>query len=330
LSESLQKKNTGLCIEEVDSARKYLTRGDWLIFSSYNSRGEPVNPRVAIHTIKGKISRVRGVANDQNIDPYIADSNVIVRKLDEFPDNEFWKKKVMDMENLTKLERKQKNGDEFTGDERMFLYEVNKRIDGFGKSADPRIDEIRKERNQRQDFAFIFDCKQDQVAFGIGELKEATIAYIGNIDLRAGKISPHLTYISGDLDASGCKDKKLPDSLKYVGDTFRIEHNSQTEELPNDLTYIGRNFYGAFSKIKKFPPSLFSSYHFLHGNFDIGNTEIEEFPKGLTRIEGILSVQNTQIAKFHDGLTHVGGLSIGGSKIKETDLSANLKYKLFR
>lgn len=329
-AKSLRGRGTGWCIETESIAKRYLERGDLLVFYSNDKNNRLVNPRAVIIMVGGEVSQVRVVVNEENFYPHIADTNIIEEKLGKLPNSELWKKKLDNMKRVALLERKQKNGDEFTVDDRMFLYEIGKRIDGLDKSADPRIEEIKKNRNQRQDLAEIFECNSGQVAFGAGELNTETIAYVGSIDYKTSVIPSHLIYISGDFDVSGRKEKKLPDSLRYVGDTLRIEYNKEIEELPNDLTYIGRNFYGANSKIKGLPSSLFSSYHFLHGNFDIRNTEIEELPVNLTRIEGILSVGNTKIEKFHDGLTHVGGLSIEGSKIKETDLPANLKYRLFR
>lgn len=49
-----------------------------------------------------EIGEVRGVAPDQNLDPFIG--KIVDEKLSEFPDGEKYKKRTGDMKRLTEIE----------------------------------------------------------------------------------------------------------------------------------------------------------------------------------------------------------------------------------
>jgi hypothetical protein len=60
-----------------------------------------------------------------------------------------------------------------------FLYEINGTIEGFGYQKDPRVEEIRSQRNIKEDLPIIFGCEQNQIATNANEVNENTIGYIG-------------------------------------------------------------------------------------------------------------------------------------------------------
>src|SRR5690606_35942613 len=63
--------------------------------------------------------------------------------------------------------------------ELVFLYEVDSPIQGFGYSRDPRIEELRNQRNPELDMPVVFGCEPSQIAHNLGELRPDTKAYIG-------------------------------------------------------------------------------------------------------------------------------------------------------
>ncbi|MFA6297269.1 MAG: hypothetical protein WC629_01770, partial [Candidatus Paceibacterota bacterium] len=86
-----------------------------------------------------------------------------------------------DMGSLTLLEKKTKAGEKLSKEELEFLYEINSTIEGFGYQKDPRIEEIRSQRNVKEDLPILFDCEPNQIATNQNEVNENTVAYIGTL-----------------------------------------------------------------------------------------------------------------------------------------------------
>jgi hypothetical protein len=126
------------------------------------------------------IAEVRGVAAEQNLDPYISD--VVSKKLEEFPDGKLYQKKSSDMKRLTAIEYKTTAGQELISDDLTFLYEINSPIEGFGYEKDPRIEEIRSQRNPEEDMLVIFDCEPAQIAHTASQINENTKAFVGRLE----------------------------------------------------------------------------------------------------------------------------------------------------
>ncbi len=190
LVESLEGYPLEWCIRNSGTARDYLASGDMHIFYSFDQEGNPVVPRAAIRMLGDHISEVRGIAPDQNVDPYI--TPVIQEKLKDFPDGDKYEKKSSDMKRVTEIETKIKKGEQLTKDDLRFLYEVDSKIQGFGYHRDPRVDELLSGRNPKEDLAEVFECSQDEIS-----LKE-TEALSGNIKFHYGNLNlSHLTSAEG-------------------------------------------------------------------------------------------------------------------------------------
>ncbi len=129
---------------------------------------------------EGQIAEVRGIAHEQNLDPYIGDT--VKEKLAEFPDGEQYEKKSEDMKFLTEIENKIKKGKELNKDDLIFFYEIEQNIDGFGYQRDPRIEEIRNARSPEEDALIVFECEPSQIAKNAGEINENIKAYIGKME----------------------------------------------------------------------------------------------------------------------------------------------------
>lgn len=138
----------------------------------------------------------------QNIDPFIGD--VLNEKLEKFDaEGEGYKKKSADMKFLTEIEMKTKQKQRLTKNNLIFLYEIDSKIEGFGYQRNPRIEEIRKTRNPKEDAAIIFECQSSEIAWKPEDINENTKAYIGkwnNIEIFQ-------------------KIKQYPD-IKYLYETF--------------------------------------------------------------------------------------------------------------
>ncbi len=165
------------CTAAYDTAKTQLEAGDFHVYYSLNQDGKPKIPRAAIRMQENSIAEVRGIAADQNLDPYIGE--VVQKKMTEFPDGKEYEKKAADMKRLTELEDKTKKGLKLTKDDLVFLYEIDQPIQGFGYQEDPRIAELRDQRNPKEDAPLVLDCRPDEIAWKKEDVDESTKAYIG-------------------------------------------------------------------------------------------------------------------------------------------------------
>ena len=186
LRNSLQGYYTGWCTAAGENfAKSQLAGGDFYVYYSLDKNGEAKVPRIAIRMDgKDKIGEIRGIADNQNMEPEMMP--ILEEKLKEFPDRDKYLKKEHDMKLLTLIDKKVNNNIELTLDELKFLYEINGQIKGFGYEEDPRIEEIKRKRNKRRDYSLIYNVKEEEVALSQEEClnnPEKFKVFPGNIDL---------------------------------------------------------------------------------------------------------------------------------------------------
>lgn len=177
LHRSIAGRGTGWCIAGENTAKSYLSQGDMHLFYTHDDTGNLTIPRVAIRMEGGRIVEVRGISFKQNLDPYMAP--IVEQKLEEFPDGKAYQKKVADMEHLTEIDNKMQRGTPLDESDLIFLYEVDNQIQGFGYSRDPRIEELRNQRNPEEDMPIVFGCEPSQIAYSPKDIRPDTRAYVG-------------------------------------------------------------------------------------------------------------------------------------------------------
>ena len=175
---SLQNKGTAWCTKGFATAETQLKGGDFYVYYTHDRQGKPTIPRIAIRMQEDQIGEVRGVAdNDQNLEGNVA--VIAEEKMKELPGAERYKKASADMKTLTTIDKKISHGENLNKDDLVFLYELNAPIEGFGYQRDPRIAELRGQRNLEEDMPIVFECEKNQIAHSIKEIKEGTKAYVG-------------------------------------------------------------------------------------------------------------------------------------------------------
>ena len=179
LVQSLQGHGTGWCTAGESTAQVQLKNGDFWVYYSLDENKTPRIPRAAIRMEGDRIGEVRGIAEQQNLDPYIGD--IVQEKLAQFPDGKAYEKKNADMKLLTEIEKKSKAKQELNKAELVFLYEIKEEIEGFGYQRDPRITEILATRNSKEDAPLVFDCDHEQIARKKKDIHENTKAYVGRL-----------------------------------------------------------------------------------------------------------------------------------------------------
>lgn len=198
LVQSLQGHGTGWCTAGESTAKTQLQNGDFYVYYSETLEGDLEIPRAAIRMQGDRIAEVRGIAEQQNLDSFIAP--IVQEKMKEFPDGASYERKSEDMKKLTSIENKSKLGQELNQSDLRFLYELDAPIQGFGYQKDPRIAEILSGRNLDEDLPVLFNCTPDQIVTTIDQVNENTVAYIG-------PWNPEIY-------------QKLPDTVEYLYESF--------------------------------------------------------------------------------------------------------------
>ncbi|MBC7464928.1 MAG: hypothetical protein H7256_02960 [Bdellovibrio sp.] len=220
---SLKNMNTGWCTAGENTARQQLSNGDFYVYYSHDKEGVPRIPRIAIRMADQQIGEIRGTAKNQNLDLGIVNASVLNDKLAEFGDRgSAYLKKSADMTRLTEIDTKQSKGIALTKQDLVFLYEAENKIDGFGHHADPRIEEIKKKRNRKQDYIVSHDLKytESEIALNGSEVLNGGIKFlVGNL------------YLTPDIDLSKFS---LPEIV--LGDVTILHKSTPTLILPKKIS----------------------------------------------------------------------------------------------
>ncbi len=129
LVQSLDGCNTGWCTAGESTARSHLRDGDFYVYYSNDEFGNPKHPRVAIRMEGNRISEVRGIAANQNLDAEIAKADILKNKLKEFgTEGEKYQKRSEHMQRLTQIERKTQTSEDLSKEDLRFLYELDEKM----------------------------------------------------------------------------------------------------------------------------------------------------------------------------------------------------------
>ena len=237
LRNSLQGYYTGWCTAAGENFAKHqLANGDFYVYYTLDNNGEAKVPRIAIRMDGStKIGEIRGIADKQNMEPEMMP--ILEEKLEEFPDREKYYKKEHDMKLLTLIDKKVNKNIELNLDELKFLYEMDNEIEGFGYEKDPRIQEIINKRNQKKDYALIYNINENEIALTQEEWKENPKQYkilINDLKLDYVTSSKELilpNIISGSLELKELTNASgliLPD---IVGGSIRLDSLISAKDL---------------------------------------------------------------------------------------------------
>ena len=212
LRNSLQGYYIGWCTAAGENFAKHqLVNGDFYVYYTLDNNGEAKVPRIAIRMDgKTNIGEIRGIADKQNMEPEMMP--ILEEKIKEFPDREKYYKKERDMKLLTLIDKKVNKNIELSLDELKFLYEIDNEIDGFGYKKDPRIQEIKNKRNQKNDCLLIFNVKESEVALSQNEWKSNPKRFkvlLDNLEInKSNNINDffRLKYICGNLYLGNLKE----------------------------------------------------------------------------------------------------------------------------
>ena len=314
LRNSLQGYYTGWCTAAGENfAKSQLTGGDFYVYYSLDKNGEAKVPRIAIRMDgKDKIGEIRGIADNQNMEPEMM--TILEEKLKEFPDKDKYLKKEHDMKLLTLIDKKVNNNIELTLDELKFLYELDNKIEGFGYEKDPRIGEIKSKRNKRRDYSLIFNVKEEEVALSREEYNNSS----GKFNVLVDDFD--LNYIIWNDHIPTSSDSSISMLLDFILD-FNFLTNNDGIILPQYI--VGNLYLNELANANKlvFPKFISGSLSLSH----LTNAKEVVLPqyiggdlylRGLTNIEKLELPQNIDGDLILDNLTssnnlilsqHIGG-----------------------
>ena len=326
LFDSLQNQNTGWCTASTcRMATSQVEGGDFYVYYSKDVKGEFKTPRIAIRMEGERIAEVRGRAKDQHLDPEMLKTSILEDKLKEFGnEGEKYKQKSEDMNLLTELEDKM--GEELSLKELRFLYEIDRKIQGFGYAKDPRIDKIILKRDKNKDYALIFNVKKSEVSSKkkdvlsgkakvfVGDLKlepEDDLSKVrleaitGSADFksltRSAKGLENLTHIGGDAYFDNLTSAEGLEHLAHIGGKAGFSSLTSAEGLEH-LEYIGG---GAFFSSLTSAEGL-EHLEYIGGIASFGSLTSAEGLEHLEYIGGIASFGSLTSAEGLENLSHIG------------------------
>ena len=327
LVKSLQGHGTGWCTAGETTAKAHLQGGDFYVYYSYDKQGKPIIPRVAIRMQGSEIGEVRGIAHEQNLDPYIND--VVNDKMKEFPDGEEYQKKVADMKHLTEIDMKHQGNEELTKDELRFLYEIDHKIKGFGYQDDPRVKEILEGRDIKDDVSCALDCSRDQLSTTEEEALKGNIKFhYGNLNLSSLQSAKGLKLpetINGNLNLyslQSAEGLELPETINGSLDLYSLQ-SAEGLEFPKTINgdlylYSLRSAEGL-----KLPETI-NGYLDLYSLRSAEGLEFPETINGSLNLYNLQSAEGLEFPKTIDGSLHLSSLqSAKGLKLPET-INGNL------
>lgn len=228
--DDIEGKSTGWCIISEEIAEEYYNMGNIHIYFTKDKSGNYTIPRVCIREEYGNIAEVRGVLQNQNLEPQMID--ITDKKLDEFSDGKLYKKKLHDMEILTEIYEKSRSFKELSKKELEFLYELNEKIIGFGYEKDPRISEIKRTRNNVADLALIFNIDKNQIGTNKLHLREQNRKiFYGDINLNDLTFLRQETCKLPEIVYGNVKSDKIYKPFKSITNLACIKGNADFKSL---------------------------------------------------------------------------------------------------
>ena len=309
LRDSLQGYYTGWCTAAGENfAKDQLAAGDFYIYYSLDENNEAKIPRIAIRmTGSYTIAEIRGIAQNQNVEEEMLP--ILHEKLKEFPDRDKYLKKEHDMALLTKIDKKNQNNIELSIDELMFLYEIDYKIAGFGQISDPRIDEIKSQRNTAADFTIIFKNINrnnwgDLDLSNITSAKELIIpaSFHGSLNLRGLTSAADLTIptdFQGLLNLSGLKTAKSLNIPYNFSGTLNLSGLQKADDLNIPIDFQGSLILNGLTD----PLGLILPKH-LAGNLELNKLTdathlfLPDYIGGNLCLQNLISATNLNLPKY--------------------------------
>jgi len=240
VADTLVGKGTGWCIAGSETAQgNYLDNGAELhIYYTRDKDGNQANPRVVIVSEEDRVTEVRGMEWEENLDDYIKASPVIGDKLKYLPGGEAFFATDADTKLLTVIDRKMGENKPLTSDDLKFLYAIDRPIKYFGYKEDPRIKELRNQRNLAEDIQTIYGFD-----LGAHRLDREPLDFMYGV---TRPVPEAFTNEVKKLLVARNPEQDMP--IVFACESSQIAHNV-SEVKPDTRAYVGPLVPGIFDKL---------------------------------------------------------------------------------
>ena len=306
IAKALSGFHTQWCIAGEGTAQGYLSHSDLHIYFSQDQEGKNTIPRACIVDSKERgITEVRGTMSDETSKQYLDDyiTPVVDEHLASMGGGEKWRDTMQDMKQLADIHIKSLQGEELLKDDLRFLYEIDKEIHSTGYDRDPRIAQILKGRDIKEDLSLILNISKDKISTTQEEALSGDIAFhYGDLNL------DNLTSAEG---------LELPESIGgslYLGRLTSAAGLKLPKSISGDL-YLGRLTSAAGLKL----PESISGGLYLDSLTSAEGLELPESISGDLDLGGLISAEGLKLPESIGGYLDLGSLtSAAGLKLPES------------
>jgi hypothetical protein len=257
--------HTQWCIAAVGTAEGYLAHSNLHIYFSEDKDGQSTIPRACIIDSKTRgITEVRGIMSyetaKQHLDDYITPK--VDERLAAMPGGEKWRDQMQDMKLLAGLHMKHRQRETLSKNDLRFLYEIDHKIHGTGYNRDPRINEILRSRDIRDDLSFVLDVPREKISTTPEEALSGNIRYhYGNLDLSGITSAEGLKLpesISGNLHLGGITSAEGLNLPESIGGYLYLDSLTSAKGLKLPKTIGGYLNLNGLTSVEglKFPESI--------------------------------------------------------------------------
>jgi len=314
VTKTLEGRNTGWCIASESTAESYLEMGDFYIYYSKNKNGQIENPRITIRMEGEEIVEIRGIAEEQNMDEYIAGTNILSEKLEEFGDKaEEYKKKDENAKRLTEILDKIENKEELNKEDLILSWELEEEFISFGYNQDPRLEKVKRGRDVKEDLAFILDTTADKISLTQEEALSGDIGYhYGDIDLGYLKTAENLKLpdiIRGNLNLDGLKTADNLELPKEIVGNLNLSglYEAYYLELPEKIGG-GLDLSGLYEAYYLELPEKIGGHLNLSGLEKADDLKLPEKIGGYLDLSGLERINNLELPKEIGGYLYLDRL----------------------
>lgn len=233
LYKSIKNHGTGWAIAGENVSVNQHWDNDFYVYFSKDKNENYSIPRIFIKVKDEQVMEVGGITKYQNLEPFLLSqvdnqiNNLSLKINDEISEKKDNNHKITDF--ISNVRRSNLSNYKMS-----FLYEIDEKIKCFGFDTDPRVQEFISKRDIKQDLAFIFYCKPEEISIckdeaikgdmGVhyGDLNIDDITSLENINLP--KVILGNLYLKYVKSIDGMK---LPLIIKGIVDLSSLPENQK-------------------------------------------------------------------------------------------------------
>jgi hypothetical protein len=310
LENDIRSKGTGWCTAS-GLARDHLAGGDFHVFYTKDSNEQYTVPRIAIRMLNGKISEIRGIGLNQELEATLVET--AEEKGRTLPGFEKFQKATSDMKRLTEIDKRcfvrdenqeiaQRLDPELSDEDLRFIYEIDGTIASFGYESDPRIAQILQGRDVRNDYARIFNVGPERIALSEDDFcADTRIVYgwtLGQSCLETFQKHKGPLFVATDTDFTGCTSlSAIPQGTVFNGDANFIGCTSLSA-IPQGTVFNGDANFDGCTSLSAIPQGTV----FNGGANFYGCTSLRAIPQGTVFNGGADFTGCTSLSAIHGGI----------------------------